>query len=306
MKKQVKRVLTLAAALGMSLGLTISAQAAWVKDGDSWLYDMGSGRYATGWHYIDNDWYYFNRNGNMQTGWRVIDGEWYYLRSSGAMAHNQWVGNYYLRSNGAMAHDRWIGDYYVGSSGEMLRETWIGPYWVGKDGKWIPGYTGNDTYEDNEDMLIELDAFYCDYGKSKRVDVALMDKLGNSYINCIEYEGGTPAGGLGGNISTFDKRDIYVLDGEYSTFEATIFVPETRSSYWDTHISETNKKKGSFTLRIYGDDIMLYQSPLMTTKQYPVDVELDISGVDQLAFSWATFGDVTAEIGLANAMLYKD
>ena len=43
----------------------------------------------------------------------------------------------------------------------------------------------------------------------------------------------------------------------------------------------------------------------MTTMQYPVEVDIDITGVEQLAFSWATFSDVSSEIGLANAYLYK-
>lgn len=152
--------------------------------------------------------------------------------------------------------------------------------------------------------LVDLKAFHDDYGENKQVGISLNDKLGNSYLNCIEYMGGSSTF-WGENIDTFGKRDIYVIKGEYTTFKATVFVPEERSSYWDTEISNENKRKGSFTLRIFGDGKLLYQSPLMITTQYPVEVDIDITGVEQLAFSWATFSDVTSEIGLANAYLYK-
>ena len=154
--------------------------------------------------------------------------------------------------------------------------------------------------------LASMSAFHSDYGKdTKLTGVTLQDKLGNTYTNCIEYFGGHSLY-VGGNVSTFDKRDIYVLGGQYVTFRAIVFVPEARSSYWDTEISDTNKSKGSFTLRIYGDGVLLYQSPLMISTQYPVKIEIDVSGVEQLSFSWATFNDVSSEIGLADAFLFKD
>lgn len=152
--------------------------------------------------------------------------------------------------------------------------------------------------------LVDLKAFHNDYGKKKQVGLSLNDKLGNNYLNCIEYSGGS-SWSMGESLTTFEKRDVYVINGEYSIFKAIVFVPENRDSLWDTKISENNKKKGSFTLRIFGDDKLLYQSPVMTTMQYPVEVEIDITDVDQLSFSWATFNDVSAEIGLANAYLYK-
>lgn len=279
MKKQMKRALTLAAALGMSFGLTISAQAAWRQSGRNWYYDMGSGRYATGWHYIDSTWYYFNDSGLMQTGWHEIGGKWYYLRSSGAMAHDQWVGNYYL-----------------GSSGAMLTNTWIGPYYVGADGEWIPNYNekyGYLEYEIDEPVLLtELDVFYTNYLSGMKKNMATMkDKLGNTYENCIKY-----------NYGEEDSCDIYVLDGEYSEFCGTIFVPKERNSQYDNYHDSPE-----YTFYVYGDDELLYYSPVMYSTQYPVDFDIDISGVDQLAISWyggsyACF----AELGLSNAMLYKD
>lgn len=283
MKKQMKRAFTLAAALGMSFGLTISVEAAWKQIGSYWYYDMGYGRNATGWHKVNSDWYYFNNSGRMMTGWFEIDGEWYYLRSSGAMAHDQWVG-----------------DYYLGSSGAMLTNTWIGPYYVGTDGKWIPNYSKSMEKQgvyladeiDEPVLLADLSTFYTDYDRYNKNIVPLMeDKLGNTYTNCIEYEYGY-----------IDDRDIYVLDGQYATFSGTLFVPDSRSSSkddWDY--------KNPYHFYIYGDDELLYYSPKMISTQYPVDFEVDVSGIDQLALCWhggASTWDY--EIGLANAMLYED
>ena len=128
--------------------------------------------------------------------------------------------------------------------------------------------------------------------------------MGNSYLNCIQYSGGSQWF-MGDDVDTYSKRDIYVIGKKYSTFKATLFVPKDRTSIWDTEILDTYKSKGSFTFRIFGDGKLLYQSPLMISTQYPVEIEVDVNGVDQLSFSWATFNDVSAEIGLANAYLYK-
>ena len=153
--------------------------------------------------------------------------------------------------------------------------------------------------------LASLKPFYTDYGSTKLTGVTLQDKLGNNYTNCIEYFGGADLY-AGGNVTTFDKRDTYVLGGKYTTFSATIFVPEARSSFWDREINDEDKSRGSFTVRIFGDGRLLYQSPLMISTQYPVPVEVDISGVDQLSISWATFDDVSSEIGLADVYLHVD
>lgn len=154
--------------------------------------------------------------------------------------------------------------------------------------------------------LVNMKAFYSDYGKdTKLTGVTLKDKLGNTYTDCIEYFGGHSLF-AGGNVGIFDRRDTYILGGQYVTFKATVFVPAARTSYWDTEISPTNLSRGSFTLRIYGDGKLLYQSPLMISTQYPVAIEIDVSGIDQLSFAWATFDDVSSEIGIAEAFFYKD
>ena len=144
--------------------------------------------------------------------------------------------------------------------------------------------------------LLNLDTFYSDYGddsvwSNKRTVQVMKDKLGNSYENCIEYQYGEK-----------DARDIYVINGEYATFSGTIFVPDHRKSGNDDW-----SYQDPFYFYIYGDGKLLWRSPKMLSTQYPVDFEVDISGVKELSICW--HGGASTwyyEIGLANAWLYKD
>ena len=154
--------------------------------------------------------------------------------------------------------------------------------------------------------LVDLSTFYSDYGSdTKSVNATLKSNLGTEYSNCIIYYGGYSLF-TDWSINTFNKRDIYVINKEYSRFEATIFVPESRTAFWDNEIPDSYKEKGAFTLRIFGDGKQIYQSPLMISTQYPVHVDIDITGIDQLAFAWSTFSDVSAEIAITDAYLYKE
>lgn len=138
--------------------------------------------------------------------------------------------------------------------------------------------------------LCDLDAFYCNYDSvSKKVGVTLQDKLGNTHENCIEY-----------NYGYDESVDIYVLNREYSSFKGTLFVPKDRS------VNSDNNNDKFFYFTIYGDDQLLYTSPLMKASQYPVDFEIDVTGVDQLKINWPG-GAATwwLPIGLANPYLYK-
>lgn len=278
MKKNARKIMTMMLVLGMCAGMTISAYAGWKQSDGIWYYDLGYGKNATGWQNIDATWYYFDGNGQMLTGWNQIDGEWYYLRSSGAMAHDQWIGN-----------------YYVGSSGAMLKNTWIGSYWVGADGEWVSNKSGYTMAQDEEEtvLLTNLKTFYTDYGNDAKKKVTLLeDKLGNIYENCIMYRYGYE-----------DDRDIYVLSGDYSKFSGTIFVPDERNSKYDN----MDNRSGRRIFYVYGDDELLYYSPQMSSIQYPVDFEIDVSGIDQLAICWNGGASTWYyEIGLSDAVLYKE
>ena len=124
------------------------------------------------------------------------------------------------------------------------------------------------------------------------VGVTAADKLGNSYDDCIIYDYGYSE----------DRGDIYVLNYAYSSFRGTIFVPSNRSSGYDDWVNEHI----NYYLKIYGDGKLLYTSPSMLSTQYPVDFDIDVSGVDQLTVKWEG-GAITwyVPIGIANAYLYK-
>lgn len=155
--------------------------------------------------------------------------------------------------------------------------------------------------------LSDMQAFYSDYTDGsgvlflegcKIVNAVLNDKLGNTYNNCIEY--------FGGMYNQSEARDVYLLQKKYATFMTVILVPDTRSEYWDNETSDTKKSSGAFTLRIWGDNELLYQSPFMASTVYPQLIELDVSGVEQLSINWQTYSDIDSEIGLAEPCLYKD
>ncbi len=133
-------------------------------------------------------------------------------------------------------------------------------------------------------------------------DVTLYDKTGKRYKRCIEYRGGRD---WWSGSSTYDERDSYILNGDYSKFRSTVFVPQDRYEYWDTDINQEEIDTGSFTLRIFGDEKLLYQSPLLLSDHEPIEINVDVTGVNTLSFSWATYDDVNAEIGLADPYVIK-
>lgn len=137
--------------------------------------------------------------------------------------------------------------------------------------------------------LTSLTPFLSEYRSAARsVGVTLSDKLGNTYDNCIEYDYGYDE----------DRGDIYVLNYAYSSFKGTIFVPDERSSVYDDW--------DSYYFKIFGDGKLLYTSPDMVSTQYPVDFDVDVSGVDQLTLKWDGGASTWyVQIGITNAYLYK-
>ena len=81
--------------------------AAWVQDGDRWMYQNEDGSFVKDdWKLIEGKWYHFDQAGYRQSGW-IQDGKtWYYLADDGVMVTG-WLsyGNawYYLKSSGAIA-----------------------------------------------------------------------------------------------------------------------------------------------------------------------------------------------------------
>ena len=106
-KRFLYRLLTVTAALGLTFGSVMTAQAAWEKaPGGRWWYSYDDSTYATGWTKIGDDWYYFDASGWMVTGWFQDQGCWFYLDPiNGTKTVNQWVDGYYLGQDGIMVTD---------------------------------------------------------------------------------------------------------------------------------------------------------------------------------------------------------
>ena len=155
-----------------------------------------------------------------------------------------------------------------------------------------------EKYENLAPVNIQnLKVFYSDFDGSrgqKKTYQTLNDKLGNTYENCLEYKWGRE-----------NSEDIYVLSGEYVRFEGTLFVPESRDNQGDNFNSHTAYQTMYFS--IYGDGKLLYKSPEMGVKQHPVEISINVSGIQQLTIMWyAGAATWNCEIGLADAYLYKD
>lgn len=150
-------------------------------------------------------------------------------------------------------------------------------------------------YEELAPVSIQdIATFYSDYEYNKKTHQTLTDKLGNTYEDCLEYKYGYS-----------DDEDIYILAGEFVRFEGTLFVPSTRDNRGDNFNASTAYVTMHFS--IYGDGKLLYKSPIMGVKQYPVEFSVDVTDVQQLTIMWyGGAGTWDCEIGLADAYLYKD
>lgn len=112
------------------------------------------------------------------------------------------------------------------------------------------------------------------------------DKYGNEYHDCVYYM-------FGGE----DDRAVYLLKGEYERLSGTIFVPLDRT-HEEWHQDEM------YSVKIYGDNRLLYTSPHMLNDTAPVPFEIDVSGVQQLKITY--YGGASTwymEIGLADLFL---
>ena len=74
-------MVVLAAALSMSMGISVAAYAAsWEHDSKGWWYIADDYKYPVSqWRNIDGNWYYFNSKGYTLTGWQWIGGKSYFF-----------------------------------------------------------------------------------------------------------------------------------------------------------------------------------------------------------------------------------
>ena len=81
----------------------------------------------------------------------------------------------------------------------------------------------------------------------------------------------------------------YLLDGKYSKFKATLFIPE--GSKWTTNEFIT----------IIGDENILYKSEEMTKSSKAVNIEVDVTGVNNFKIIMSEYD----RIYIANAGFYQ-
>ena len=76
-----KRLVVLAAALSMSMGLSMVSYAGnWQHDSKGTWYLTDDYKYPVSqWKNIDGNWYYFNTKGYTLTGWQWVDGKAYFF-----------------------------------------------------------------------------------------------------------------------------------------------------------------------------------------------------------------------------------
>lgn len=117
--------------------------------------------------------------------------------------------------------------------------------------------------------------FYCDVEE-------------NSYSGNVIY----PSGGTLATQKASSEEDSYIsyyLNKKYNTLTGTIYRP------YGT-LSCTTVWESSTTIKIYGDDVLLYEAPDITQATYsPIDFEIDVSGVRELKIVmlgvWTEDGD---------------
>ena len=243
MRKMImKRVISAGLIMLITSAIPITAYAGWQYTGNQWKYENG-GSYLTGWQNINASWYYFNQNGTMMTGWQQIGGAWYYLKADGSMAFEQWVGI-----------------YYVGSNGAMVTNSWIGPYYVGNDGAWVMNASNTENTSASETVwLTDLEYFDKD-NLTYRKDYDAVNNVGDYMRHCLRA--GTM--GYGGKGRGWIE---YYLNGNYSTLSGMLAVTQ---DWRDTDYLGY--------VVIYVDDNAIYESPTITSGDFPVEFEVDISG----------------------------
>lgn len=117
--------------------------------------------------------------------------------------------------------------------------------------------------------------FYCDVEE-------------NSYSGNVIY----PSGGTLASQKASSEEDSYIsyyLNKKYDTLTGTIYRPYGTLSCKTVWENPT-------TIKIYGDDVLLYEAPNITQETYsPIDFEIDVSGVRELKIVmlgvWTEDGD---------------
>ncbi len=138
---------------------------------------------------------------------------------------------------------------------------------VGKDvvwdGKTSSVYLGKHDSSEPAVMLHELDYFNSSQKNGFSIQKDVKDNLGNSYNYGISVV--SPDWAINGGSQT------YYINGEYSKMKGKYIL-----SYKNRNTSVESRFK------VYGDEKLIYNSPVMTGGVKPVDFDIDLTGVLEL------------------------
>ena len=134
------------------------------------------------------------------------------------------------------------------------------------DGQTYSVYMGKHSSEKPAAYLEDLDYFTGGTLRTTANEDSVVDNTGVRRTHVID------------NYSNYFSN-VYYLNGNYSAITGTMFWPK-----------EYNNFDGySSTLRIYADDSMIYEGTIKGG-QFPVDFNLDITGVLKLEVEWSGIG----------------
>lgn len=158
-------------------------------------------------------------------------------------------------------------------------------YW---DGPNYTAYLGNmnGTLQYPTVMLKDMTSI----SSKVRTTTKLTDNYGNRYGSATTNDYGS-TGSSKGNVLE------YLLNMKYSSFKATLYVPE----------GETSNKESYLT--ISADGHVIYTSPVMTKTSRPVAVDVNVTGYNDVTIQWSNnsaYKNISdLECCLANAGFYQ-
>lgn len=118
---------------------------------------------------------------------------------------------------------------------------------------------GDKVYLQNIDYIASSNTS----GNGFRYYDTVTDNLGLTYGNGL------------GDVGQGENWQDYKLSGKYKEFQARVVL----------NYDYRSQVNDDVLVKIYGDDMLLYMSPIMSAGQEPVDIKLNITGVDILRVS---------------------
>lgn len=109
---------------------------------------------------------------------------------------------------------------------------------------------------------------------------SLKDNYGNTYSRAVQ-------------ISSYGASYEYLMNMKYSRFKGTFYVLEGETS------------SNSTVLKIIADGKTIYTSPQMTKSSAPVDIDVNVTGYNDLKIEIADSGFYGLATGLADAGFYQ-